>query len=140
MDAKGLLRLWAVLALAALAGCASMQKDRQHLVVQISDDNPKNWQTAFNVVNNVKQVYGKDNVDVEIVAFGDGINALTFDSKAAARISGAVDKGAKVIACRNSMKRFKLAEKDMAPDVAYVQAGVLRIMERQKEGWAVIRP
>lgn len=93
-----------------------------------------------NVVNNVTQVYGKDNVEVEIVAFGGGINALTFDSKAADRIPGAVAQGAKVIACRNSMSRFKLADKDMAPDVSYVQAGVVRIMERQKEGWTLIRP
>ncbi len=126
---------------AALGGCAALQeKPRQHVVLQISDDNVKNWQTAFNVVNNLTSVYGKGNVDIELVAFGDAIQALTFDSKAASRIPGAVGNGAKVIACENSMRRFKLSRQDMAPDIEYVAAGVQRIVERQQEGWTVIRP
>ena len=123
------------------AGCASLQeKQKQQVVLQISDDNAKTWQTAFNVVNNLTNTYGKGNVDIELVAFGDAIHALTFDSKAASRIPGAVGQGAKVIACENSMTRFKLSRGDMAPDLAYVRAGVQRIIERQREGWTVIRP
>jgi intracellular sulfur oxidation DsrE/DsrF family protein len=123
------------------AGCASTPgQQRQQVVLQVSDDNVKTWQTAFNVVNNLTNTYGKRNVDIELVAFGDGINALTFDSKAASRIPGAVGQGARVIACENSMTRFKLSKGDMAPDVIYVRAGVQRIIERQREGWTVIRP
>lgn len=130
-----------VLCLAAiLGGCASMQEKKQQVVLQISDDNPKTWQTAFNVVNNLTNTYGKGNVDIEVVAFGDGINSLTFDSKAASRIPGALGQGARVFACENSMGRFKLSKQDMAPDISYVRAGVQRIIERQREGWTVIRP
>jgi hypothetical protein len=126
---------------AALGGCALTQdKPRQQVVLQISDDNVKTWQTAFNVVNNLTATYGKGNVDIELVAFGDGINALTFDSKAASRIPGATAQGAKVIACENSMRRFKLSKQDMAPEIDYVRAGVQRIIERQGQGWVVIRP
>jgi uncharacterized protein len=137
---------WKMLILApllavVLGGCAMTQeKPRQQVVLQISDDNVKTWQTAFNVVNNLTNTYGKGNVDVEIVAFGDGINALTFDSKAASRIPGANAQGAKVIACENSMRRFKLSQNDMAPELVYVEAGVRRIIERQGQGWVVIRP
>lgn len=123
------------------AGCAPLQgKQKQQVVLQISDDNVKTWQTAFNVVNNLTNTYGKGNVDIELVAFGDAIHALTFDSKAASRIPGAVGQGAKVIACENSMTRFKLSRGDMAPELVYVRAGVQRIIERQREGWTVIRP
>ncbi len=144
MEAKnGWLKLLLVAPLLAIAlgGCALTQdKPRQHVVLQISDDNVKTWQTAFNVVNNLTNTYGKGNVDIELVAFGDGINALTFDSKAASRIPGATAQGAKVIACENSMRRFKLSKQDMAPDLAYVPAGVQRIIERQQQGWVLIRP
>lgn len=131
-----------LLALAAvLGGCASMQeRDKARLVLQLSDDNPKNWHTAFNVVNNMVADRGKENVEIEIVAFSDGINALTFDSKVAGRIPVAAEKGAKVIACQNSMKRFKLTQKDMANEIVYKPVGVQHIMARQKEGWIVIRP
>lgn len=124
-----------------LGGCASMQgQEKQRLVLQVSDDNPKNWHTAFNVVNNMVASRGRENVELEIVAFSDGINALTFDSKVAGRIADAADKGAKVIACENSMRRFKLSRKDMANEVVYEPVGVQHIMRRQREGWSVIRP
>ena len=135
----------AVLALVLIAsfagGCASTPENtRKQVVLQISDDNVKNWQTAFNVVNNLTNTFGKGNVDIEVIAFGDGIHALTFDSKAASRIPGAVSRGAHVIACENSMRRFKLSKQDMAPEVGYVRTGVQRIIERQQQGWTVIRP
>ena len=116
------------------------KSERHKVVLQVSDDNPKNWTTAFNVINNLTQTYGRDNVEIELVAFSDGIHSLAFDSKVANRIPGALERGAKVIACENSMKRFKLARGDMSPELGYVEAGVRRIIERQKEGWAVIRP
>lgn len=126
---------------ASLGGCAmTPEKHRPQIVLQISDDNPKSWHLTFNVVNNLTNTYGKDNVDIEIVAFGEGIHALTFDSKAAGRIPGAIERGTKVIACGNSMRRFKLSKNDMAPDLTYVQTGVQRIIDRQREGWTVIRP
>lgn len=138
---RKLLPVMMVCLVTALGGCASIQdSERQRVVLQISDDNVKTWQTAFNVVNNLSNTYGKANVDIEVVAFGDGINALTFDSKAASRIPGALGKGAKVIACENSMKRFKLSKQDMAPEIVYVRAGVQRIIERERQGWTVIRP
>ena len=134
-------KIVAVLAVLLLAGCASMQgQEKQRLVLQLSDDNPKNWHTAFNVVNNMVASRGKENVELEIVAFSDGINALTFDSKVAGRIADAAGKGAKVIACENSMRRFKLSQRDMANEVVYEPVGVQHIMRRQKEGWNVIRP
>lgn len=127
--------------LVLLGGCAALEeKPRHQVVIQISDDNVRTWQTAFNVVNNLSAAFGKSNLEIEVVAFGEGVQALAFDSKAASRIPGAMEKGAKVIACENSMMRFKLARKDMAPEIDYVRAGVQRIIQRQREGWTVIRP
>jgi len=138
---RRLLPVMMVCLAAALGGCASMQEsERQRVVLQISDDNVKTWQTAFNVVNNLTNTYGKANVEIEVVAFGEGINALAFDSKAASRIPGALGQGAKVIACENSMTRFKLSKQDMALEIGYVRAGVQRIIERERQGWTVIRP
>lgn len=118
----------------------SQDKAKERVVLQVSDDNDKNWTTAFNVVNNLTNAYGKGNVQVEIVAFSDGIQSLTFDSKVHGRIPGAIERGAKVIACENSMGRFKLKRGDMAPDIAYVPTGVEHMIKRQREGWVVIRP
>jgi intracellular sulfur oxidation DsrE/DsrF family protein len=56
-------------------------------------------------------------------------------------VRDAVKKGdAKMVACENSMQRFKLSRSAMLENVTYVDAGVIHIVERQREGWAVIRP
>jgi hypothetical protein len=38
------------------------------------------------------------------------------------------------------MKGQKLTRDDMHPRIAYVPAGVIEIIEKQKQGWTVIRP
>lgn len=128
-------------AAAMLGGWSGAQaQTKERVVLMVSDDNPKNWTTAFNVVNNLTAAYGKGNVEIELVAYSDGINSLTFDSKVAGRIPGALERGAKIIACQNSMSRFKLSQGDMAPDISYVLTGVKHSIERQRQGWIAIRP
>jgi len=46
----------------------------------------------------------------------------------------------KVVACENTMKNMKLTKADMMPTIGYVPAGVVEIMNKQKEGYAYIRP
>ena len=110
------------------------------VVVQVSDDSEKNWNQALNVVRNIQAEYGKDKVDVELVVFGHGSGLLKFDSPLANRIDDTLSSGAQVVMCENSMKARKLTPADMHAKIGYVKAGVVEIIERQKQGWAVIRP
>jgi intracellular sulfur oxidation DsrE/DsrF family protein len=114
--------------------------DKGKLVVQVSDGNPATWNLALNNVKNVQKDLGKDNVEVEIVAYGPGIGMLKADSEVANRIGEAVDSGVKVMACENTMKGQKLSKNDMNAKIGYVQAGVVEIMQRQQQGYAYLRP
>jgi uncharacterized protein len=126
------------LALAALASGASALAEK--IVLQVSDGNVQTWNQALNVVGNLREAYGPG-TDIEVVAFGQGINMLKFDAPVAPRLLEAQTRlGAKVYACENSMGRNKLSRSDMAPDVIYVKAGVEHIITRQREGWVNIRP
>jgi intracellular sulfur oxidation DsrE/DsrF family protein len=134
------LRSIAVALVAALAiggaGCALAEK----IVVQVSDGNPVTWNQALNVVGNLREVYGAD-TQIELVAFGQGINMLRFDAPVNSRLVDAQKSlGAKVYACENSMAKNKLARNEMAPDVIYVRAGVEHIITRQRDGWVNLRP
>jgi uncharacterized protein len=113
---------------------------KQGVVIQVSDDNPKTWGQALNVIRNIQAAYGKDKVDVELVAFGLGIGILKADSVMANRIDDTLATGAKVYACENTMRGFKLSKDDMNSKIAYVPAGVIEIIEKQQAGWAVVRP
>lgn len=119
----------------------SAQADpKQGVVVQVSDDNLATWNQALNVVKNIQVEYGKDKVDVELVVFGNGAGLLKFDSQLANRIDDTIASGAKVVMCQNSMKARKLTEADMHAGIGFVKAGVVEIIEKQKQGWAVLRP
>ncbi|HEX4926599.1 MAG TPA: DsrE family protein [Burkholderiales bacterium] len=130
------------LALVALAPLAAQAQGKDHykVVLQVSDADPGTWNLALNNANNVLHDLGKGNVDIEIVAYGPGINMLKSDSKVAARLAQALDSSIGIEACENSMQRFKLQKSDMYSGIAYVPSGVVHIMKRQREGWQYIRP
>jgi len=113
---------------------------KQRVVIQVSDNDPKKWNLALNNAMNVQQALGKDNVQIEIVAYGPGLNMLKADSKVAGRLNGALDGGVGLMACGNTMKKMKVSKDDLAGGVTMVQAGVIHIMKRQGEGWAYVRP
>ena len=113
---------------------------RQHLVIQVSDGDPAKWNLALNNAENVQQALGKDNVDIEIIAYGPGLGMLKADSKVFARLNGALDSSVGLIACGTTMKKAKLTEADLASGVKVVPAGVIHIMQRQREGWNYVRP
>jgi intracellular sulfur oxidation DsrE/DsrF family protein len=128
----------AALAFAALGGSSLALAEK--IVLQVSDGNVQTWNQALNVVGNLREAYGPD-TQIEVVAFGQGINMLKFDAPVSSRLAEAQKKdGAKIYACENSMTRNKLSRNDMAPDVVYVKAGVEHMITRQREGWATIRP
>jgi len=116
------------------------QGEKPGVVVQVSDDSEKTWNQALNVVRNIQAEYGKDKVDIELVVFGNGAGLLKFDSPLANRIDDTVASGAQVLMCQNSMKARQLTPTDMHAKIGFVKAGVVEIIEKQKQGWAVLRP
>jgi intracellular sulfur oxidation DsrE/DsrF family protein len=133
----------AVPLLGTLGACASGGPGptaRERVVIQVSDGDPAKWNLALNVAGNVQQAFGKDKVDVAIVAYGPGIGMLKAMAPVEARVSGAAAQGVQVLACENTMRREKLVKADMNPGIRYVQAGVIEIMRLQREGWAYVRP
>lgn len=138
--------LASTLALGGLAGCASeggarMAGDgKNRVVIQVSENDPKNWNLALNNAQNLQNHYGKDNVQVEIVAYGPGLNMLKADSKVAGRINGALDNSVDIAACGTTMKKMKVAKNDLVAGTRVVAGGIIEISDRQQQGWTYIRP
>ena len=129
------------LATAALGAFAAPPGDgRQRVVIQVSDNDPGKWNLALNNARNVQADLGMDNVDVEVVAYGPGLPMLRKESAVAQRIASASSQGVSVIACENTMKNTKVDRDQILPGVSFVDAGVVHIMKRQREGWAYVRP
>lgn len=135
----------AVFLLIGLAGLAATTQaadktNKSNVVIQISENNPAIWNLALNNAKNIQQDLGEENVNIEIVAYGPGINMLKFDSEVAPRLKEAGASGVALLACGNTMKNQKLTEKDLDGNVKVVKAGVIEIINKEKEGWAYIKP
>jgi hypothetical protein len=131
-------------AAALLGGCAGMQlgQKTERVVIQVSDDNPKTWGQAMNVVANLKRNYAKRGVEseIQVVAFGFGIHMLRDDAVVANRVRDVMKDGTRMVACENSMGAHKLTKDRMMENIAYSETGIIYIMEKQRAGWSVIRP
>ena len=110
------------------------------VVVQVSEADPARWNLALNNVKNLQDDLGAANVTIEIVAYGPGIAMLKLDAITNSRISEAIRNGVAVQACENTMRNQTLVRADMHPNVTYVPAGVVQIIQRQQQGWAYLRP
>lgn len=127
-----------IASLTAVAAEAAAGKEK--VVMQVSDADTGKWNLALNNAKNVQQSYGADKIEVEIVVYGPGIGMLKADSAVGSRIEEAKAAGVKVVACENTMKANKLTKADMLPDTSYVPSGVVELIQKERAGYAYIRP
>ncbi|HTQ77998.1 MAG TPA: hypothetical protein VMI15_08230 [Burkholderiales bacterium] len=121
-------------------GVSQAQSQHYKVVLQVSDADPAKWNLALNNAKNIQHDLGKDNVQIEIVAYGPGLGMLKGDSKVAPRLAEALDHSIGLLACENTMRNTKTTKADMYNGIGYVDAGVVHIMKREREGWAYVRP
>jgi len=125
------------------ASADSTGATKHKLVIQVSTDDPRTQKIAMNNAVNLQKLYGMDNVDIEIVAYGPGLGMLTKKSKYADRVKSLAVQDIKFSACMNTMNKIK-AKKGHLPKltegVGTVKAGVARIIELQEQGYSYVRP
>lgn len=116
---------------------------QEKLVLQISADDPARWHFVLGVAQNVLQHFGQDKVQVVIVAYGPGLKMLLKNSPVAKLIEAQDTQGIEFDACHNTMKAMakKLGHMpELVPQAVIVPAGVVRIMQLEKAGFAYIKP
>jgi len=142
---KTLLKFAAVaMALTLATGSANLavaaEKGTHKIVFHVTDNDPAKWNQILNNANNVQQALGKENVSIEVVANGPGLNMLKFDSEVANRMTDAAKNGVVLAACGTTMKALKVSEKDLHAGVKVVPAGIVEIMQKQEAGWTYVKP
>lgn len=114
------------------------------IVLQLSDGELEKQRLVLSVASNVMKYYGPDLVEIEIVAFGSGLQLLYKDNIYKDRINGLVDSGGvRFSACENTLitLRKKLGHDiELNEHSKIVQAGVVRIKELVDQGYMLVRP
>ena len=111
---------------------------KERVVIQVSTPEQRLWNQALNYLENLTDIYGAGNVELEVVALGLGIGVLKLESTQGPRVADALKAGVHVNACEVTMRKQKLVREDMLPGISYVPAGLGQIIKRQREGWAYI--
>ncbi len=120
----------------------------RRVVFHIDENDKGRMNLVLNNAQNVNSYYKAkgEKVQIEIVAYGPGLNMLV-DGKSPvqARIEsmGLGMDNLQFSACGNTHRKMsKKAGKEvkLMSEAKVVPAGVIRLMELQDEGWAYIRP
>lgn len=127
---------------AAAQSAAAVQKagTKYHVVFHVTESNRQKWNVVLNNAGNLQQDLGKDNVTIEIVTHGPGIDMLKAESDVVPRLAQALDRNIALLACENTMRNAKVTKDDMYGGISYVRSGVTHILLRQTEGWQYLRP
>ncbi len=118
----------------------SVEKPRR-IVLQLTSDDPKIMNAVLTNAANLQKFYGPDHVEVVIIAYGPGMEALYGKtSPVAERVSSLMRYDVKFAACANTMETTQRKAEDLISGVEVVPAGIAEIVERQLRGWIYVRP
>jgi uncharacterized protein len=153
--------LLAAIGFGGIAGCASTEavkapapqaqspqaqapqaqpRKKYQFVLQVSDDNPRIWRQALQNAEALQRNMGRENVDVEIVANGYGLDMLKTESNVADLINGALDRSVDIVACGETMERTGVKKSDLVGGVRVVRGGLPEIANKVRAGWTYIKP
>ncbi len=103
-------------------------------------------QVLMNITNLLDDL-GDSGVDVELLANGGGVRALTKGADGQAEqieqaklVQALAKRGVRFVACQNSLNHLNMQRSDLLDLVEVVPAGVSELVRKQNQGWAYIRP
>lgn len=112
---------------------------KYRVVIQVSNPEPRGWHQTLNNAMALTKNAGRENVQIEIVVNGMGIGMLKYNSPEAKEVAAVLSLGVKLLACGETMKALMLDKDDMLPNVGYVPAGLIEILDRQRDGWQYVK-
>jgi intracellular sulfur oxidation DsrE/DsrF family protein len=150
---RGILRLATIvlaLGLPALSGAGVAAEKPHRVTIQVDQNDPDVMNLALNNASNVIDYYrnkGED-VQVEVVAYGPGLNMLRDDtSPVKDRIKQLKDlafpSNISFSACnvtKQGMEKREGHAITLVPQASLVPSGVVRLMELQEQGWNYVKP
>ena len=147
------MKRWCTLVLCGLAAVATAAEFPEEdpkpfaearVILQLSDADERKQNLVLDVANNlIKHYGGPDMIDIEIIAFAQGIELLFADSPRSERVDSLVVSGVRFVACMNTVDTLErvTGERPVLTEHAIpVQTGVAHIVQRAGEGYTLVRP
>jgi uncharacterized protein len=93
-----------------------------------------------NINNALEDPRLKGKLQVELVAFGDGVELYKKTNGYDTLLTALHNKGVLFVQCENTLRERKVSKEELWPFVSYVPSGTGEMILRQYEGWAIVHP
>lgn len=117
--------------------------DKPHRVVMhLNSDDEKMQKGALNNIRHLYQELGRERLQLELVVHGAGLSLFTKNATTLGQELAKLkaDYGVYYTACSNTMKAMKITRDDLIVEVGDTVPAMVRLMERQEQGWVYIKP
>jgi intracellular sulfur oxidation DsrE/DsrF family protein len=110
--------------------------------MHLNSGDEKTQRGALNNIRHLYQEVGRERLQVELVVHGAGLGLLMKKTTAFASELTALktDYGVEYTACSNTMKAMNVTRDDLIAEVGDAAPAMVRLMERQEQGWTYIKP
>ena len=96
--------------------------------------------TLRNISNALKDPRLKGKLQIELIAFSDGVATFLKGSPYEQRLKDLISNGVIVAQCANTLREKHMQRNELFDFVGLVPSGNGELIIRQAEGWAVIKP
>ncbi|MCS6818676.1 MAG: DsrE family protein [Chitinophagales bacterium] len=112
--------------------------DSLKIIFQLTTDDTLAHKALMKQLGNITSV--DPSVQIEVVCHGPGLDMLRKDkSTVSPKIEEFSRKGIVFKACEFSMKERNVPNEKILPSAQFVKAGIIYIVNRQREGWSYIK-
>ncbi len=110
-----------------------------HVVFVVTSPEEADWSTAMTLADHFIAGVKPDATDVEVLAYGPGIESLKAGAPEAPELAALEKQGVHFVACESAMRAFHIAKADLLPGVTSVPSGVVELVRRQEAGYSYVK-
>jgi hypothetical protein len=122
------------------SGATATLKHYKALYILDEDDTKKITGTLRNINNALEDPRLKGKLEVELIAFGNGVAAYEKSGTFEKTLQNLQAKGVLLAQCENTVRERHIDKNSLFPFISYVPSGNGEIIIRGAEGWVVVHP
>ncbi|MFT8313008.1 MAG: DsrE family protein [Clostridium sp.] len=107
-------------------------------------DELNKWKLLLGNINNLINALQNEIYNIEVVANAEAVKLYDFNNNFSSEEFHVMEdlshKKVKFVACNNALKSYGIQRENLMAFVLVVPAGILELIDKQKEGYAYIKP
>ena len=109
-------------------------------IFALNDDDAKKRNIAVKNMTNLMKDLGTENVEIELIAYADGITGFYFKgSDLEEKLTELHNQGVTLAVCSNTLKDKNISAEQLLPFIQIVSSAVGELTRKQAEGWSYIK-